>query len=225
MRRAAVAALALLLAAIVGCSDSRVTNPDRARHADRTTEPVNKRVLMIGDSNLFGSARPVDEALRDAGFEPTLHGVPGYGLKHFDVYWSSKLPELLRVDPAVVVVGLGTNDTFTDTEVFLVPSRIDQMMEAIGDHEVVWLTHVDDRPGAAPTAGVAVNEAIRAAAARWPNLVILDFAEVIAANPNVLREDALHFSSTGALTYARSITEAVADVFVQCGGEVEAGCV
>ena len=203
-----VAALAITLVSCTGDGRSRTASP--ASTTTRATVPPPFRVLMIGDSNLFESGADVDAALREGGFEPTLHGAPGYGLKDLP-YWFADLPALLATDPVVVVVGLGTNDVHNDDQVAQVPARLDKMMEALGDRPVVWITHVDDRPGAPASAGRANNAAIRAAPARWPNLTVLDFTLEMAANPYILSLDELHFTDEGKRIYAEKITEAVAE--------------
>jgi lysophospholipase L1-like esterase len=201
VRRAAVAALVVLVTAFAGCNDkSSPVTPDDGR--------PDARVLVIGDSNLFNAAAAVDEALRDENVDPMLHGVPGYGVKDFDTYWKAKLPELLQGEPAVVVVGLGTNDTLTAADVLQFGSRLDAMMEALGDRPVIWLTHVDNRPGVPATAGPAVNDAIRVAETRWSNLTVLDLAPTLAERPELLG-DGLHFAGAGVEVYAQAIAEAV----------------
>ncbi len=205
LRGALVVACAVL--ALSACA-----NNGSSRAATTTTSstvPPPPGVLVIGDSNLFESGADVDAALRDAGFEPTSRGVPGYGLKDLDEYWLVELPALLEPDPEVVVVGLGTNDTSVAADVAAFPERLDEMMEALGDRPVVWITHVDDRPDAPASAGRAINAAIRAAPDRWPNLTVLDFAVDIANDPTILRFDNLHFSKAGIRAYAQKITEAV----------------
>ena len=201
-----VAALAISLVGCSGDDPSRTKSP--VTTTTRSTVPPPLRVLVLGDSNLFQSAADVDASLRGAGFEPTLLGVPGYGLKDL-FFWFQQLPGLLEPDPDVVVVGLGTNDTHSDDEVAQFPARLDQMMQALGDPPVIWLTHVDDRPGAPASAGRANNAAIRAAPARWPNLTVLDFTLEMAQNPYILSPDGLHFTPEGMRIYAEKITEAV----------------
>jgi lysophospholipase L1-like esterase len=166
-------------------------------------------VLVLGDSNLFLSAARVEAALRGAGFEPTLLGVPGYGLKDMS-FWLQHLPALLDADPDVIVVGLGTNDTGIDDDVARFPARLDRMMQAIGEHPVVWITHVDDRPGAPASAGRAINAAIRAAPERWPDLTVLDFTVAMADDPTILSGDDLHFSPAGMLRWGDAIASAAA---------------
>lgn len=200
-----VAFVAIALAGCNGDGSGRSTTT-----TTRVEPPDAPRVLVLGDSNLFRSGPEVDAALRDAGFEPTLLGVPGYGLKDLDDFWLETLPDVLEVDPDVVVVGLGTNDTEMTDDVVQFPERLDRMMEALGDRPVIWLTHVDDRPGAPASAGRTINAAVRAAPDRWSNLTVLDVAVAIANDPTILRGDGLHFSPVGMGIYAEKIAEATA---------------
>jgi GDSL-like lipase/acylhydrolase family protein len=218
VRRVAAAALLLLCAALAGCNDTKVTKV--THRADDT----NKGVLVIGDSNVFNSTRAIDTSLRDADFKPIVHGLPGFGAKDFGIYWATALEQLLQTDPAVVVVALGGNDSFLIKQVAAFDVHLDQMMEAIGDREVIWITHVDQRRGPNPSGSAVVNQKIRDAAARWDNLVILDFTKVITADPTVLAADGLHFSPTGTTVYSEAIRDAVRDVYKKCGGDVVAGC-
>lgn len=201
--------VAFVAIALVGCNGDG-SGRTATTTTTRATVPSTPRVLVLGDSNLFRSGPEVDAALRDAGFEPTLLGVPGYGLKDLDDFWLETLPDLLEVDPDVVVVGLGTNDTEMTDDVVQFPERLDRMMEALGDRPVIWLTHVDDRPGAPASAGSTINAAVRAAPDRWSNLTVLDVAVAIANDPTILRGDGLHFSPVGMGIYAEKIAEATA---------------
>jgi hypothetical protein len=174
----------------------------------RTVPPPAPRVLVLGDSNLFQSAAIVEAALRDTGYEPTTLGVPGYGLKDM-FFWLEQLPALLDTDPDVVVVGLGTNDTGNTNDIERFPARLDRMMQALGDRPVIWITHVSKRPGAPASAGATINEFIRAAPERWPNLTVLDFGVDIEHDPTILSYDNLHFSPNGMQAYAARIAATV----------------
>jgi hypothetical protein len=202
-----VAPIVIVLAlALAACS-----NEHRGRAATttttRTVPPPAPRVLVLGDSNLFQSAAIVEDALRAIGTEPTTLGVPGYGLKDM-FFWLEQLPALLDADPDVVVVGLGTNDTGNTTDIERFPARLDRMMQALGDRPVIWITHVSKRPGAPASAGATINEFIRAAPERWPNLTVLDFGVDIEHDPTILSYDDLHFSPWGQRVYAQKIAEA-----------------
>lgn len=217
MSRRVHGALALLLATVIGCGNgggSTRTSSSGPSASTSTTTATNRHVLVMGDSNIFQSAEGIDVALRRAGFEPVVHGVPGYGLKDLDRYWLPKLGELLADDPPVVVVALGTNDTASDAEVQAVAGGIDTMMRALGERRVVWITHVDDRPFSVANAGSTVNAAIRAATARWPNLDILDLEPELVANPGLL-SDRLHFSPVGMQVYVSRIVAAIETAFAE----------
>lgn len=200
--RARALALGWLLA-LAACSSSGA--PESSVSASTGAGP---RVLVVGDSNLFESFDAVEGALREHGIEPTIHGVPGYGLKDF-AYWKDVITRFIEdEDPEVVIVGLGTNDAPDPYDVFRFPARLDALMEVIGARPVRWLTHVDDRPAALTDAGRAVNDLIRAAALRWENLTVIDFALEIAADPSILYADELHFSRHGRTVYAETIAQA-----------------
>jgi lysophospholipase L1-like esterase len=213
--RSLVAVTLIALLAVAGCDDPGSTDP----------AALNDGVVVIGDSNIFNSTTAIQERITDAGFETIVHGYPGYGLKDFDRYWRATLRELMRADPAMVVVALGTNDTVQTADLVQVPVGIDQVMGAVGDREVIWITVANVRPGAnPPTAGATVNAHLLAAARKWDNLSFLDWAAVIDADPSVLAADGLHWSTKGRKRYAESIRDAVLAVYERCDGVVVAGC-
>jgi lysophospholipase L1-like esterase len=208
-RRALGALLLLCSVAVLTACDGGTENLGRSDACPGLEEIPAARVLVLGDSNLFESSEQVDAAL--SGFERTLDGVPALGLKDLDDYWLDRLPALLADDPDVVVVALGTNDTTTPTDVDGFAARLDTMMAALGDRDVVWLTHVDPRPAEVAGGAAAVNAAIRAAPARWPNLTVLDRTPVLTEHPELLRDDDLHFTAEGMQSFADAIRDAASD--------------
>lgn len=58
---------------------------------------------------------------------------------------------------------------------------------------------------------VELNQAIRDAAGRWPQIVVADWARVIAAHPEYA-DDMLHLSSSGRTAIAQLIAGAVTGV-------------
>ncbi len=223
--RRSAALPAILLATVVAGATLAGCGASDGGRATQCPQPTSHgsvpRVLVLGDSNLYESGEQVAGALSKAGFDPTLRGVPGYGLKDLDGFWLGELPALLRDDPEVVVVALGTNDTSAAADVEAFPSRLDRMMRALGDRPVVWVTHVDPRPFEVPGGAKAVNAAIRAAPARWPNLTVLDRAPVLTARPELLRDDDLHFTAEGMVSFADAIRDSAEDVLrvrtIACG--------
>jgi lysophospholipase L1-like esterase len=214
---AALAAAAILAAGCSGGSSGHHAGRDTtatavAPVATQPTVARPPRVLVLGDSNLFQSGPEVDAALRAVGVVPTLLGVPSAGLKDLDNFWftSTRVPALIAADPDLVIVGLGTNDAIDPKNRQQFPARLDRMMRALGKRPVIWITHVNDRPGAPASAGRAINADIRDAVRRWPNLSVLDFATTIAGDPAILQADGLHFSPGGMRIYAQKIAAAAA---------------
>ena len=153
------------------------------------------RVFVLGDSALLGAQYTVPAAL--VGWDVT-----------YDALGSRRLPqgiEVLRARRAeigrVVVIQQGNNyiageGSFAD--------QIDQAMTVlVGVERVVWLTVAEKWPSR-----VAINDAIRAAPARWPQAVVADWAPIIAAHPEYAG-DMLHLSDAGRIAIARLIADHV----------------
>lgn len=215
IRSLAVVAVVVMAAACGGGTG----HTDRSADVPDTSTSAAPRVLVIGDSNVFESSAAIDAAVRACAMVPTIRGVPTLGLQDLDDYWLPELPGLLATSPDVVVVALGANDAGSppggDGGVF--DAELDTMMRALPDVPVLWLTHVDTRRDPFGPYAATVNERIRAAAARWDRLGIIDFTPALSADPTLLRADGLHFSPTGMEEYARRIAQsAAAAVGVPC---------
>lgn len=95
----------------------------------------------------------------------------------------------------LVVIDVGYNDRPDDYE-----PGLDTVMHALvaaGVERVIWVTLEETE-----TPWVQINAVIRAAPARWPQLVVADWAPVAAANPSWF-VDAAHMNSDGAVGFAR----------------------
>ena len=93
----------------------------------------------------------------------------------------------------IVVVNVGYNDTADGYA-----ARLDQVMAALvsaGVQRVIWVT-LSEREGV----WAEINDQIRAAPARWPQLVVADWARV-ATVADWFADDA-HFTQLGAAAYA-----------------------
>ena len=55
-----------------------------------------------------------------------------------------------KAHPAAVVIALGTNDAVLPEDVRDFPSRVEQLLQAIGDVPVVWVTHTEAGAGREP---------------------------------------------------------------------------
>jgi lysophospholipase L1-like esterase len=188
--RLLAAALALVpaaLASLPACGDA-----DTATGAvsDAVADPVaeGEPLLVIGDSlthgaRLYGGLGP---ALADAGWAPEIVAEDGRTIE-----WG--LDQVLARDtvPATVIVGLGTNPG-TEPQAF--PERAATLvaeLEARGARTVVWWP-----PGDADDAGRSLRaEALRSFAGG--GLVVPDWPAELAAHPEWLDSDGVHYTDEG----------------------------
>ena len=157
--------------------------------------PTGRSVFVLGDSALLGARETVPAAL------------PGWDVV-FDAVGSRRLPkgiEVLRSRRseigAVAVIQQGNNHLASEGSF---GAQIDQAMQVLeGVDRVVWLTVAEKWPSR-----VEINQHIRAAAGRWPQIVVAEWAPLIAAHPEYA-EDMLHLSGTGRIAIAELIARAV----------------
>jgi hypothetical protein len=97
-----------------------------------------------------------------------------------------------------VIVGLGNNGTFTEDQI----GALMQMLS--GARRVVFVNLKEDEPWTA-----ANNEVIAAAAARYPNAVLVDWQAASTPHPEYFWEDGLHLRPEGAAAYAKLILAAL----------------
>jgi hypothetical protein len=109
----------------------------------------------------------------------------------------SALATIQRLGPALgptVVIDVGYNDVAAEYA-----AGIDPVVHALADagvQHVIWVTLAEHQQ-----TWVDINDSIRAAAARWPQLVVADWAPVAAANPQWFVDEA-HLDSAGARALA-----------------------
>ena len=155
------------------------------------------RIRMFGDSVMLGArgdllvAFPGTDTAVDAFENRSLLGTTPVLVAH---------PDLLG---DVVVLDLGYND-MPDGAVFR--ERIDSMMQALTDvPRVVWLTQSVFQPARA-----AMNDELRAAADRYPNLDVVDWDAQVAAHPEFVYADGLHLTPPGRAVFAAAVQQRVA---------------
>jgi hypothetical protein len=152
-------------------------------------------VYVLGDSVLLGAKVTVPAALR--GWRVTM-----------DCVGSRRLPQgidVLRAKRsqigAVVVIQLGNNYLAGEGSY---AAQIDEAMRVLrGVKRVVWLTVAEKWPSR-----VTINQAIRAAPARWPIIRVADWAALIKAHPEYAG-DMLHLSPSGRIAIAQLIASKV----------------
>lgn len=161
----------------------------------RPLPPGENSLFVLGDSVLISAESAVRAALN--GWVVT-----------YDAVGSRRLPQGIQTLKArrdeigrAVVIQQGNNylaaeGSFAD--------QIDQAMRVLrGTSRVVWLTVAEKWPSR-----VEINRQIRAAASRWPTIVVGDWARLVAAHPEYAG-DQLHPSPEGRRAIARLIDQCV----------------
>jgi hypothetical protein len=149
-----------------------------------------QRVLIVGDSVTVGAAPAIFSQAAAHGWSVTIDAKVGRP--------TSDGPAILaaaRPLPPVVVVALGNNDGMTPS---IFAARIDATMrELVGVRHVVWYTMT-------PFASwvPAANAQLVAAAARWPNLRLADWATVSETTAGGLLGRGPHLRPAGAQAFA-----------------------
>ena len=95
--------------------------------------------------------------------------------------------------PGPLIVHAGTNGTFTDGD-------IDEMMDSVGDREVLLVNAKVSRPWQD-----LVNQRMAAAAERHPNAVLVDWYALASGHPEWFAPDGAHLRPDGARAYAELI--------------------
>jgi len=200
MRRAAAALVVALLVGSCSSSDDATTTPTTRPRADApiTTLPGDPPLaVVIGDSNTFLAGSEIERALAAAGFTAVVRGISGSGVKDNATDWLPAAAAIVAARPAVVVVALGTNDALLRTDAEAFQARLDELLAALGPVPVVWVTHTEGGGAHDPADERRVNDVIRSAPAAHPNVTVLDLAPLLAAQPQLLDDDRLHYSGRG----------------------------
>jgi hypothetical protein len=142
------------------------------------------RISVYGDSVLLGAVEEISAALADNDVSVDARQ---------DMSLLGALGTLTAARPGigdVVVLDYGYND---GTDLGAWRDRIDDAMAILdGVPRVIWL---DQREFAAGRAGM--NAELRAAAARHPNLDVVDWNAAVAAHPGYVYSDGIHLTAAG----------------------------
>jgi hypothetical protein len=194
----ALLAVVLLGPTAVSAQD-RCDAPSVSKAAGRATLaarlPLGNTVFVLGDSVLLGTKDALPAAL--SGWVVT-----------FDAKGSRRLPQGIAVLRArrgeigrVVVIQLGNNYIAGEGRY---AEQIDETMRVLNSVDcVVWITVSEKYANR-----VTINRAIRAAPARWSQIVVGDWAKIIAAHPEYAY-DGLHLKPAGRKSMAALIASKV----------------
>ena len=191
------------LAAVLLASALTVASTLLASHAHATpqADASRPRVLDLGDSLSVGTAPYLRARLR--GYR--IDGVHDVGLHAYD---AAAIVERSRGTlPPILVLSAGTNDDPRIVSTFM--RAVTQVIAVAGAERcVVWSTIV--RPPANGTSYSGFNRALGRAAARHPNLVLVDWVGMVRRHPRWLASDGVHAGTAGYRARATAIAAAVA---------------
>jgi lysophospholipase L1-like esterase len=219
---AALVVLASVLTAVLVVAPASARNDAHVRGV----------VLFLGDSNLTRAAGELETALTDTNFNdsyvPALASRPGAGMRTKDCpgiplnpcltynYWSIRMPQILkRVEPDVVVVNLGVNDTSapgtrTSQGYASYDTKIDAFIRLLPTVPIIW-TNLPCRvePPAEQPGCPLVNQALSAAQSRWPRLTVVDWGRTANRHPEWLLANTPHFKPAGYTAWAKIVVTAL----------------
>jgi hypothetical protein len=165
--------------------------------------PMGPHVTVITDSVggvLFWATREQEQLGEGLDLQletKTCRRLVAPGCFAYDEVPPSALQTVLELGSAlgpVVVVDVGYNDLADGYAAGL--DRVMAALRATAVQRVVWVTLAETEP-----AWAQINEQIHAAPARWPQLVVADWAPVAAAHPEWLVDHA-HMNELGAAGFA-----------------------
>ncbi len=177
--------------------------------------PRTPVIGLVGDSNFVLGASELESALEHTGVV-TFAAVSGaYATSPF---WPSSIA---AVHADRYVVDLGVNDTSSPgtptTQGYAgYAQKIDGIMHMLGagGARPVWWTNLPCalEPPSRRTGCATVNGALAAAASRWPNLHVVDWAKVADGHPAYMDSGALggvHYTVAGYTAYAATVARYV----------------
>lgn len=161
--------------------------------------PGRNSVFVLGDSVFLGTTRTIPEALGD--WSVTYDAVGSRRLAQAIDLLAERRGEIGQA----VVVHLGNN--YIQGERGNYGTQIDEAMGVLADvPRVVWVTVAE-----VSASRVEINHAIREAGGRWPNLVVADWAPVIASDPG-FSWDGIHLTNEGRREMAAFVAQALGPV-------------
>lgn len=205
-------------------------------HVPEGAAPGRPRVVILGDSNIFG---PMGKALEDRfvadGWEVWRRARPGSGLTHARRYdWFASAASLIaKVRPSVIVAQMGGNDVFAlkwparaahFAETYRARARAFMTQLAADGRQVFWLSPTNRGPGAQRAA--TIRDLQREAAT---GLVRVDFVDMFPLTSDehgrwlrvirdadgrevvVRRRDAIHLNDVGGVFVGERVIERLRD--------------
>jgi hypothetical protein len=167
--------------------------------------PLGTKVAIVGDSLTDGIRTRLPALQSSYGFEAKIDAQTGR-----DIDAGVAPLKKIMTGEDLVVVALGTNDARSGLTATDADALIEKMLAVIGDKPALWVNlYRADTKGTTAAAQLFDTE-LTAAAARHPNLTVLDWSSYIQTRPELMGADHIHLTSAGyderAAWMARQIT-------------------
>jgi lysophospholipase L1-like esterase len=134
-----------------------------------------------------------------------IDGLHDVGLHAYDA--AAMVARARGTLPPVLILSAGTNDDPRIVSTFI--RAVSRVLDAAGSGRcVVWPTIV--RPPAVGASYDGMNRALARAAARHPNLMLVDWVGMVSRHPRWLSDDGVHVTVGGYRARASAIATAVA---------------
>ena len=191
---AAVTTFVVLETSATSTSTHHLSVPNRPTASTTSTAPTTTTTTTspAGPGFNVGQVTAIGDSVMLDYQDPLQTSIPGINVNAaVSRQWSDgeSILQTLKADGqlgADVIVALGTNGPITDTD-------FDDMMAILGGaSRVVFVTVHVDRPWQDPNNAVLAN-----GAARYPNVVIADWATLAAQNPQWFGADGTHLAIDG----------------------------
>ena len=193
----ALSVVVVLCAVVVGPVSAAATAPP-------VPAPVDPRLLIIGDSVILGAKGWIAGLLWPRGWHVNQ-------TSHESMHtWEA--PRIIDANLQrggigdVVVVQLGTNDGISASEL---ASYMETTMQHLAGVERVYWINMRQFRSWVP----AANAVIAAAAAKWPNLRVIDWDARSTPDPSLVYADGYHLNGRGQAVMAQLIAETL-DAYV-----------
>ena len=155
------------------------------------------RVILIGDSVMASTAQryggELCRALVPLGWQAEVDAESGRFIDFGDVVLDKRLGA--GWDASVILLGNNYDD---NQQVFR--KSLDAMVGRLSPQPVMLLTVSEFKPSR-----LQVNEVILEMAQKYPNVIIVDWAAVTAADPSLTGQDGLHLTDPGRAALAATI--------------------
>ncbi len=186
----------------------------------RTTVPIapdaqvgalvaGNRVILIGDSVMASASQryggELCGALVPLGWQAEVDAESGRFIDFGDLVLDKRLNA--GWDASVILLGNNYGD---NQQVFR--KYFDAMVDRLSPQPVVLLTVAEFKPSR-----LQVNDVIFEMAQKYPNVVVVDWAAVTAADPSLTGQDGLHLTDPGRAALAEQVAQALGAAPIQPG--------